>query len=89
MQGKILIHLVDRECEKTSYELIKEYRGGFRVFFWQGFVKLFVADLKSSHEKDDKDKIVERGFYYWWNRGNCSLVSTSKSRPFLTVAHSV
>jgi hypothetical protein len=59
-QGKMLIRLVDRECEKTSYQLIKEYRGGIRAFFWQGFAKLFGADLKSTYEKDDKDKIVER-----------------------------
>jgi len=59
-QGKMLIRLVDRECDKTSYELIKEYRGGFRAFFWQGFARLFGADLKSTYEKDDKDKIVER-----------------------------
>ncbi len=59
-QGKMLIRLVDRECEKTSYELIKEYRGGFRAFFWQGFARLFGANLKTTYEKDDEDKIVER-----------------------------
>ena len=59
-QGKLLIRLVDRECERTSYELIKEYRGGVRAFFWQGFARILGADLKSSYEKDDKDKIVER-----------------------------
>ena len=59
-QGKLLIRLVDRECDKTSYELIKEYRGGVRAFFWQGFARIFGADLKGTYEKDDKDKIVER-----------------------------
>jgi hypothetical protein len=59
-QGKLLIRLVDRECDKTSYELIKEYRGGVRAFFWQGFARIFGADLKSTYEKDDKDQIVER-----------------------------
>ena len=59
-QGKMLIRLVDRECDQTSYELIKQYRGGVRAFFWQGFAKLFGADLKTTYDKDDKDKIVER-----------------------------
>jgi len=59
-QGKLLIRLVDRECDKTSYQLIKEYRGGVRAFFWQGFARIFGADLKSTYEKDDRDKIVER-----------------------------
>ena len=59
-QGKLLIRLVDRECDRTSYELIKEYRGGVRAFFWQGFARIFGADLKSTYEKDDKDQIIER-----------------------------
>lgn len=60
-QGKMLIRLVDRECDQTSYELIKQYRGGVRAFFWQGFAKLFGADLKTTFDKDKKeDQIVER-----------------------------
>ena len=59
-QGKLLIRLVDRECERTSYQLIKDYRGGIRAFFWQGFARIFGADLKSTYEKDEKDRIVER-----------------------------
>ena len=59
-QGKLLIILVDRECEKTSYELIKEYRGGIRAFFWQGFARIFGANLKSTYDKNEKDQIIER-----------------------------
>lgn len=60
-QGKMLIRLVDRECDQTSYELIKQYRGGVRAFFWQGFAKLFGADLKTTFDKNNKeDQIVER-----------------------------
>jgi len=59
-QGKMLIRLVDRECDKTSYELIREHRGAVRAVFWQGFARLFGANLKTSYEKDDRDKIVER-----------------------------
>jgi len=59
-QGKMLIRLVDRECDKTSYELIREYRGAVRAVFWQGFARVLGANLKTSYEKDDRDKIVER-----------------------------
>jgi hypothetical protein len=59
-QGKLLIRLVDRECERTSFDLIKEYRGGVRAFFWQGFARIFGADLKSTYQRDDRDRIVER-----------------------------
>lgn len=61
-QGKMLIKLVDRECEQTSYSLIKQFRGGFRAVFWQGFARMFGANLKSEYDAvgDDKDKIIER-----------------------------
>lgn len=61
-QGKMLIRLVDRECDRTSYEIVKELRGGFRAFFWQGFAKVLGADLKVSFdaEQSEDDKIVER-----------------------------
>lgn len=61
-QGKMLIRLVDRECDRTSYEIVKELRGGFRAFFWQGFAKVLGADLKVEYdaEKSEEDKIVER-----------------------------
>lgn len=60
-QGKLLIRLVDRQCDRTSYELIKDYRGGTRAFFWQGFARLFGANLKSEFDPDDPDdQIIER-----------------------------
>ena len=38
-QGKLLIRLIDRECEYTSYDLIKVYRGSFTAGFYQLFAK--------------------------------------------------
>lgn len=58
-QGKILIKLVDRQCGHSSYELIKDYRGGFRAVFWQGFAKMLGADLKANYNKDE-EKLIER-----------------------------
>ncbi|MDR0830638.1 MAG: DUF4294 domain-containing protein [Prevotellaceae bacterium] len=59
-QGKLLIRLVDRECNYTSYELIKSYRGSFRAGFWQFFAKFLGADLKSVYGTKDDDKMIER-----------------------------
>ncbi len=59
-QGKLLIRLIDRECSVTSYDLIKEFRGGFSAFFWQGFAGVFGANLKSEYDASDKDKLIER-----------------------------
>lgn len=60
-QGKMLIRLVDRQCDKTSYQLIKQFRGGFRAVFWQGFAKMFGANLKTTYDPNNEDdRIVER-----------------------------
>jgi len=59
-QGKLLIRLVDRECNATSYQLIKAYRGSIRAGFWQLFAKFFGASLKTDFGTTDEDKIIER-----------------------------
>ena len=61
-QGKMMIKLIDRETNKTSYELIKEIRGGFVAFWWQAFAKLVGADLKEDFNLStkEKDRIIER-----------------------------
>jgi len=59
-QGRILMKLIDRECNKTSYDLIKAYKGNFTAFFWQGVAKVFGSDLKSEYDSKGNDKIIER-----------------------------
>ncbi|MDD3406354.1 MAG: DUF4294 domain-containing protein [Paludibacteraceae bacterium] len=59
-QGKLLIRLIDRECEASSFDLIKSYRGGFVAGFWQLFAKMFGADLKSDFGKNKDDEMIER-----------------------------
>lgn len=59
-QGKLLIRLVDRECQTSSYDLIRAYRGSFSAGFYQMFAKLFGADLKSKFGTGRDDKIIER-----------------------------
>lgn len=56
-QGKLLIILVDRQCQRTSYSLIKEYRGGASAFFWQGFATILGANLKSGYDKEENEVI--------------------------------
>jgi hypothetical protein len=58
-QGRLLLRLIDREAGQTSYYLIKDLRGSFVAFFWQGIAKLFGADLKKPYDKYGEDKPVE------------------------------
>lgn len=58
-QGRILLKLVDREIDNTAYELVKEYRGSFSAFFWQGVARLFGENLKSEYDPDFEDLYIE------------------------------
>ena len=59
-QGMMLMKLMDRETDRTSYELIKQYKGKTTANFWQFVAKLFRNDLKEEYDASDKDRIVER-----------------------------
>lgn len=59
-QGQMLMKLMDRESERTSYELIRQYRGKASADFWQFVAKLFKNDLKEGYDGQDKDRIIER-----------------------------
>ena len=59
-QGMMLMKLMDRETDRTSYELIKQYKGKASANFWQFVAKLFKNDLKEEYDATDKDRITER-----------------------------
>ena len=59
-QGKLLIRLIDRECNQTSYDLAKAFLGPVRAGFWNFFAGMFGASLKAPWEPDGKDAEAER-----------------------------
>ena len=59
-QGKMLIKLVNRECNQSSYEIIRAFLGSFRAGFWQAFGKIFGVTLKSEWDPKGEDKEIER-----------------------------
>jgi hypothetical protein len=59
-QGKLLIKLVDRECNQTSYNLVSAYLGKLRASFWNVFAGMLGASLKSKYDPKGKDALTER-----------------------------
>jgi hypothetical protein len=59
-QGKLLIRLIDRECNQTSYHLLRAYLGSFRAGFWNLFAGMFGASLKSDYNPQGKDALTEQ-----------------------------
>ena len=58
-QGRLLIKLIDRETDHTSYELIKQLKGSFSAFFWQTVARFFGENLKEQYDPHDEDKYIE------------------------------
>lgn len=60
-QGKILIRLIDRETERTSYQLVEDFRGRFAAKFWNTIARMFRANLKAEYDPSSgEDKMIEQ-----------------------------
>ncbi len=61
-QAQMLIKLINRETNQSSYNILKAFLGSFRAGFWQTFGRFFGVNLKTSYkpESDRKDAIIER-----------------------------
>ena len=59
-QGKLLIKLVYRECNSSSYQLIQAFLGPIRAGFYQAFAALFGASLTKKYDAEGVDKYTER-----------------------------
>ncbi|MGI6233323.1 MAG: DUF4294 domain-containing protein [Prevotella sp.] len=59
-QGKLLIKLVYRECNSSSYNLIQAFLGPVRAGFYQAFAWVFGASLKKQYDPNGVDRLTER-----------------------------
>lgn len=59
-QGKLLIKLVYRECNSSSYSLIQAFLGPIRAGFYQAFAWAFGASLKKQYDPNGVDRLTER-----------------------------
>ena len=59
-QGKLLIKLINRETDSSSYELVKAFLGPFKAGFYQAFATIFGASLKKEYHPEGEDAMVEQ-----------------------------
>ena len=59
-QGKLLIKLVYRECDSSSYDIVKAVLGPVRAGVWQAFAWCFGASLKKGYDPEGTDRLTER-----------------------------
>lgn len=59
-QGKLLIKLINRETNSSSYQLVQAFLGSSRAAFYQTFAWMFGASLKKEYDPQGKDRLTER-----------------------------
>lgn len=59
-QGKLLIKLINRETNSSSYELVQAFLGSSKAAFYQTFAWMFGASLKKEYDPTGKDRLTER-----------------------------
>lgn len=60
-EGKILIKLLHRQTGLTAFDLVKEYRSGWKAFWYNTTAKVFKLSLKSEYKPETEaiDYLVE------------------------------
>jgi len=59
-QGKLLVKLIYRECNQSSYDVIRAFMGPIRAGFWQAFAWTFGASLRKKYDAVGDDAETER-----------------------------
>ena len=60
-QGQILVKLIYRQTGFTTFDLIKDYKSGWKAFWSNNTAKLFEISLKRKYEpyQDNEDYLIE------------------------------
>ena len=60
-EGNILVKLIYRETNISTYKLLKEYRGTINAFFWQTMAKIYDNNLKQEYDpvNNREDMLIE------------------------------
>lgn len=61
-QGKVLLKLINRETDQSSYSIVKAFLGSFRAGFWQTFGRFFGMNMKAGFDpdKNKEDATIDR-----------------------------
>lgn len=59
-QGQLLMKLVDRETNSSSYHIIDAFMGSFKAWSYNLFAKIFGNNLKIRYNPDGEDNMTER-----------------------------
>ena len=80
-QGQILVKLIYRQTGFTTFDLIKDYKNGWKAFWSNNTAKLFDINLKKKYEPfvDNEDYLIEIILYRAFVNGR--LVEQKSANP--------
>ena len=59
-QGRLLLKLIDRECNQTGYAIAKAFMASFKANLYQGVAVLFGNSLSKKYDPEGDDRYTER-----------------------------
>ena len=59
-QGQLLMKLIDRETNSSSYHIVQSFMGSFKAFTYNALAGFFGNSLKKRYNPYDEDRMVER-----------------------------
>lgn len=59
-QGRLLVKLVNRECNQTGYNIAKAFIGSFKANLYQSVAVLFGNSLSKKYDPEGDDQYTER-----------------------------
>ena len=70
-QGQILVKLIYRQTGISTYDLIKDYKSGWKAFWSNNAARLFEINLKETYKPFDnnEDYLIETILYRAFNNG--------------------
>ncbi len=70
-QGQILVKLIYRQTGQTTFELIKDYKSGWKAFWSNNTARLFDINLKTKYNpiSENEDYLIETILYRAFNSG--------------------
>ena len=80
-QGQILVKLIHRQTGISTYDLIKDYKSGWKAFWSNSTARLFDINLKETYQPYDnnEDFLIETILYRAFVNGR--LVEQKSSNP--------
>ncbi len=82
-QGQILVKLINRQTGKTTFDLIKDYKSGWKAFWSNNTAKVFNIDLKKTYDPMEvpEDYYIETYLQRCFDEGK--LVKQEAKKPIL------